>query len=110
MTTGPQARFLSERPGPSHVAYWCEDPVTSAEELLDAGGRLVLLALSDTSGWRSRLERNGPRALLPLSAATYIRLPGGLIIELNSRASRSRMVDTWGESVLATLPEMDPEG
>jgi hypothetical protein len=105
-TRGPQARFLAQRAGPSHVAFWCSDPVATAKALLDDGAHLVLLSLAETTGWRERVDLGGPSALLPMSAASYLRLPSGLMIELNQeRGSIETMIGIWGEGVLATLPQ-----
>jgi hypothetical protein len=108
-SAGPQARFLSERAGPSHLAYWCVDPASTAESLLRDGARLVLLVLSDPEGWEARVAEGGPSALLQVAAATYLRLAGGLMIELNSWQNRSSMVNLWGDTVLRAIPALDEQ-
>ncbi|MGE0383129.1 MAG: VOC family protein [Gammaproteobacteria bacterium] len=106
-TGGPQSRLLAQRPGPTHVAYWCQDPVATAHALLAEGAEIVLLSLADAGDWRERYERGGAAALLPVTAASYLRLAGGLVVELNDGpASRATMTALWGEGVTACLPRM----
>ncbi|MGE0383392.1 MAG: VOC family protein [Gammaproteobacteria bacterium] len=110
-STGPQARLLAQRPGPSHAAYWCDDPGAAAGAMLEDGAAIVHITLGTAANPEALVERGGPRALLPVAGAIYLRLPGGLVVELNRRpANLDGMAAIWGDALRQTLPEVGGAG
>jgi catechol 2,3-dioxygenase-like lactoylglutathione lyase family enzyme len=96
----PQNRLLAQRPGLSHVAFWCDDVAAAGTALLDAGATLWTASTVDAAAWPALLEQ-GPRALLQHLAVCYLRLADGELVELVSTAMWPRgMAALLGDAVL----------
>jgi catechol 2,3-dioxygenase-like lactoylglutathione lyase family enzyme len=96
----PQNRLLAERPGLSHIAFWCDDVPAAGSALLDAGATLWTASTVDAAAWPALLEA-GPRALLQTLAVCYLRLPDGELVELVSTAMwPNTMAALLGDAVL----------
>lgn len=97
--TSPRRRFLSERPGPTHVALWCDEFIPAATDLIDQGAEIVMGALNDGDQTDNALAAQTAEQLLTVCVTCYLRLKGGLMVELNPASSYSNLPDTCGESI-----------
>lgn len=104
-TDGPQKRLLEQRPGPSHLAYWCHSLIDTAQYFTDRGANLVLAPLTQTSLSERDLQGASLTEILTESQTCYLRLPSDLIIELNPVHSRKTMTQVWGDDILSLVPE-----
>lgn len=104
VSDGPQARLLRNRPGTSHLAYWCRDFGQAAAYLMDNGAQLVLAVLAAPPSREQSMAQMPHAEVIAQSQTCYLRMPGGSVIELNTAASRDGMSMVWGEAVLDVVP------
>lgn len=103
--TCPQARLLAAGAGVTHMAYWCPDVAAHGAAVLDSGGQVFSVALPPGAPWRQALAADGPRGVLALGGAAYLRLASGALVELVSPAVRPGLRSAFGPGLDAVLPE-----
>lgn len=90
--SGPRGSIWDgrENPGVHHLGYWVDDVGAETERLIAQGGTLELAAAAPEDGY---------------GRFTYVRSPGGVLVEPVASASRERFERWWaGGSLTESIP------
>jgi len=101
---GSQARLLRQRPGASHTAYWCADVVSAARYLMRLGAAPFIVPLRGAPGSHDHLDGAPFEQVMAEAAAFYLKMPSGVLVELNAARGRAFMAGKFGEASLAQIP------